>query len=163
MHAEIAAQQRKISLRNYFNFRLEFRVDPSGIGFDLVTTIPIRIGTIPLRAVFQSWPSYTGSRVQNSQPTINAEGDQIQIQEILNRKYCKKGLIEIDLISSRLYILGGSGWVLPSIPPSTAPPYVPPSAPPIPLEGFDDLPPPTYEQAISADEGTVIQIRDISG
>ena len=53
--------------------------------------------------------------------------------------------------------------MLPSIPPSTAPPYVPPSAPPIPLEGFDDLPPPTYEQAISADEGTVIQIRDISG
>ena len=49
------------------------------------------------------------------------------------------------------------GWVLPPIPPSTAPPYVPPSAPPIPLEGFEDLPPPTYEQAISADEGNVIQ------
>ena len=41
------------------------------------------------------------------------------------------------------------GWVLPPIPPSTAPP--------IPLEGFEDLPPPTYEQAISADEGNVIQ------
>ena len=47
------------------------------------------------------------------------------------------------------------GWVLPPIPPSTAPP----SAPPIPLEGFEDLPPPTYEQAISADEGNVIPIR----
>lgn len=63
----------------------------------------------------------------------------------------------MKLISNHchFYILGG---VLPPIPPSTAPPYVPPSAPPIPLEGFDDLPPPTYEQAISADEGNVIQI-----
>ena len=61
------------------------------------------------------------------------------------------------------YILGGLGGMLPPIPPSTAPPYVPPSAPPIPLEGFDDLPPPTYEQAISADEGNVIQIRKICG
>ena len=61
------------------------------------------------------------------------------------------------------YISGGLGGMLPPIPPSTAPPYVPPSAPPIPLEGFDDLPPPTYEQAISADEGNVIQIRKICG
>ena len=55
-------------------FRLEFRVDPSGIGFDLVTTIPIRIGTIPLRAVFQSWPSYTGSPVLTNQPKDSSEG-----------------------------------------------------------------------------------------
>ena len=48
---------------------------------------------------------------------------------------------------------GQLGWVAPPAPPPTAPSYVPPSAPPIPLEGFDDLPPPTYEQAISADEG----------
>ena len=51
---------------------------------------------------------------------------------------------------------GPLGFVAPPIPPSTAPSYVLPSAPPIPLEGFDDLPPPTYEQAISADEGNFI-------
>ena len=71
----ITAQQRKRSLLSYFNFRLEFRVVPTGIGFALVTNIPVTIGTIPLRAVFQSWPSYTGSRIQNSQPTTNTEGD----------------------------------------------------------------------------------------
>ena len=27
------------------------------MGFDLVNTIPITIGTLPLRAVLQSWPS----------------------------------------------------------------------------------------------------------
>ena len=54
---------------------LEFRVDPSGIGFDLVTTISIRIGTIPLRAVFESWPSYTGSPVQTNEPKDNIEGN----------------------------------------------------------------------------------------
>ena len=30
------------------------------------------------------------------------------------------------------------------------------SAPPIPLDGYSDLPPPTYNQAISADEGDQI-------
>ena len=40
-------------------------------------------------------------------------------------------------------ILGHSGWVAPS-------------APPIPLDGYPDLPPPTYNQAISADEGDLI-------
>ena len=49
--------------------------------------------------------------------------------------------------------LGPLGWVAPPVPPPSAPSYVPPSAPSIPLEGYDDLPPPTYEQAISADEG----------
>ena len=57
------------------------------------------------------------------------------------------------------HILGGIGELAPPISPSTAASYVPPSAPPIPLEGFDDLPPPTYEQAISADEGNIIQFR----
>ena len=57
---------------NYF--RLQFRVDPSGFGFDLVTKIPITIGTVPLRAVFQSWPNYTGSRVQNNQQENTSEG-----------------------------------------------------------------------------------------
>ena len=49
--------------------------------------------------------------------------------------------------------LGQLGWVAPPAPPPTAPSYDQPSAPPIPLEGFGDLPPPTYEQAITADEG----------
>ena len=57
---------------NYF--RLQFRVDPSGFGFDLVTKIPITIGTVPLRAVFQSWTNYTGSRVQSKQQEKISEG-----------------------------------------------------------------------------------------
>ena len=70
-------------LSNYF--RLEFRVDPSGIGFDLVTKIPITIGTVPLRAVFQSWPSYTGSRVQNNPQERTPEGkDQVFIHLYLH-------------------------------------------------------------------------------
>ena len=39
--------------------------------------------------------------------------------------------------------VGPSGWVAPS-------------APPIPLDGYSDLPPPTYEQAITVDEGDQI-------
>jgi len=53
---------------------------------------------------------------------------------------------------STISLHGGLGGMLPPIPPSTTPSNVLPSAPPIPLEGFDDLPPPTYEQAISADK-----------
>merc|ERR1712059_63904 len=32
---------------------LDFHVDPTGIGFDLIVSIPITIGTIPLRQTFQ--------------------------------------------------------------------------------------------------------------
>ena len=34
-------------------YRLEFVVDPSGIGFDLKISMPIMIGNIPLRTFFQ--------------------------------------------------------------------------------------------------------------
>ena len=53
---------------------------------------------------------------------------------------------------------GPLGFVAQEIPPSTAPLYVPHSALPIPHEGFDALPPPTYEQAISADKGNLIPL-----
>ena len=56
--------------RMYF-FRLEFQVDPSGIGFDLVNIIPITIGTIPLRAVFQTWPNYGSFQPPQDNPTID--------------------------------------------------------------------------------------------
>ena len=45
-------------------------------------------------------------------------------------------------LASNLWV-GPSGWVAPS-------------APLIPLDGYSDLPPPTYEQAITADEGDQI-------
>ena len=54
--------------------RLEFHVDPSGIGFDLVNKIPITIGTIPLRAVFQTWPSYTPNPASYIPPPSADEG-----------------------------------------------------------------------------------------
>ena len=56
--------------------RLEFRVDPSGIGFDLVNEIPITIGTIPLRKVFQAWPNYNPQPPQYNPP---AEGMKRQL------------------------------------------------------------------------------------
>jgi len=89
------------------SYELEFHVDPSGIGFDLVNKIPITIGTIPLRVVFQTWPTY----IPNPPPYIPPP-------------YPQGGNIG-----------GPSGWVAP-----------------IPLDGYADLPPPTYSQAISADE-----------
>jgi len=92
------------------SYRLEFHVDPSGIGFDLVNKIPITIGTIPLRAVFQTWPTYTPNAAPYIPPP-SADEEKL-------------------------------GWVAPS-------------APPIPLDGYGDLPPPTYSQAISADEGNI--------
>ena len=45
--------------------------------------------------------------------------------------------------------VGPSGWVAPS-------------APPIPLDGYSDLPPPTYEQAITVDEGDQIYSNKLS-
>jgi len=46
------------------SYRLEFRVDPSGIGFDLCVKVPLSIGTIPLRSTFEKLqppppPQYT--------------------------------------------------------------------------------------------------------
>ena len=34
-------------------YRLDFHVDPSGLGFDLVVSLPITIGTLPLLEVMQ--------------------------------------------------------------------------------------------------------------
>lgn len=66
-----------------FFFRLEFHVDPSGIGFDLVNKIPITIGTIPLRAVFQTWPSYGTFQPPPSNPMVdNNSGMNYQIIQI---------------------------------------------------------------------------------
>ena len=85
------------------DYKLEFHVDPSGIGFDLVNNIPLTIGTIPLRAIFQSWATPPAAEYN-------------------------------------------------------------PSAPPMPLNDYPDLPPPTYENAISANEdgeqGNVKRQRD---
>jgi hypothetical protein len=32
----------------FFLFLMQFRVDPSGLGFDLVIDVPLLIGTVPL-------------------------------------------------------------------------------------------------------------------
>jgi len=39
----------------HIRYIIEFRVDPSGIGFDLKLELPIVIGTIPLRSTFNSF------------------------------------------------------------------------------------------------------------
>lgn len=54
------------------------------------------------------------------------------------------------------YQIGQLGYVNPTFLPPADPLYVVPNAPPIPYEGFGDLPPPAYEQAISVDEGRVL-------
>ena len=49
----------------------------------------------------------------------------------------------IIIVFNTNLFLGEAGWVAPS-------------APPIPLDGYADIPPPSYEAAISADEGDLI-------
>ena len=45
---------------NYFTgYFYQFRVDPSGVGFDLKVEVPIVIGTIPLRSTFPQFQPQT--------------------------------------------------------------------------------------------------------
>ena len=61
-------------------FRLRFNVDPSGMGFDLVNTIPITIGTLPLRNVWQNVPNYPPPTVPEGRYSF----DRIKIHVILH-------------------------------------------------------------------------------
>ena len=96
------------------------------MGFDLVNTIPIMIGTLPLRNIWQSMPAYPP-------PTV-PEGKNFAS----NKHSGSTEKLILDKISFILrFIACKLGWV----------------APVIPIEGYSDLPPPTYSTAIGIDEG----------
>ena len=119
-------------------YRLEFIVDPSGIGFDLKISMPIMIGNIPLRHVFQ----------QIVPPRSNCPDSRIiEWSEHQHNTNSWEKFPETDAAA----------------PP---PPYQPynvnqtaaahteygPSAPSLLPTGYADLPPPSYADAVAAHE-----------
>ena len=118
------------------SYRLEFVVVPGGIGYDLSVSVPIMIGNIPLKNKFQS---ILPARHKNLNPDIIEWPDDQQE-------------------SSNSSQTAGAAALPPpymSYDPraSTASQSMQgPSAPPIPMAEYFDLPPPSYEDAISAYE-----------
>ena len=120
------------------SYRLEFRVDPSGVGFDLVVSIPITVGTIPLRQYFQQIVSAM-SNYPTSARTIGLTGHQ--------------GVNKLEPFSEAA---AGPPPYQPYNPnqsgPSYAQPIYNPMDPPMAPTGYTDLPPPSYADAIAAHE-----------
>ena len=125
-------------------YRLEFIVDPSGIGSKLTVSMPIMIGNIPLRSAFQ--------------PNVPAQPNQLD-----------PGIIEWPENQQQT----DNQEKLPEStePPPPYQPYISnvldvvqpsqsPSVHPLPPSGYADLPPPSYEDAIAAfEDGRNNQLR----
>ena len=120
------------------SYRLEFLVDPSGIGFNLVVSIPITIGTIPLRSYFQqiaaARPSYPPSS-----STMGHSGHQGET---------KWEPFSDEAAAPPQYQPYNPNQASPSY----AQPTYNPTAPPMPPTGYTDLPPPSYADAVAAHE-----------
>ena len=126
------------------SYHLEFRVDPSGMGFDLVVKIPITIGTIPLRSYIER----LAAARSNHQPSFLPVGENFSQPS-------------------------HSQWVSAPGNASTAPPSYPnqttggfptnpyaPCAPPVPPTEYNNLPPPSYADAVAAfEDGRPNQLR----
>ena len=116
------------------SYRLEFRVDPSGLGFDLVVSIPITIGTIPLQTYFRQMAAANRPQFNN---TANPQDE-----------------------ANKWETFSGAGASPPpyqpynsnhSMPGFSQPTYNP-TAPSMPPTGYSDLPPPSYADAVAAHE-----------
>ena len=119
-------------------YRLEFIVDPSGIGFDLKISMPIMIGNIPLRTFFQQ---IIPARTNHPDPRV--------IEWPENQRNTNTWEKFPDSASA-----------------APPPPYQPyngnrpgvfqteygPSAPSLPPTGYANLPPPSYADAVAAHE-----------
>ena len=118
------------------SYRLEFIVIPGGISSDLVVSLPIMIGNIPLR---NSLPSILSTPPNYQNPDI-IEWPEDQ-QESSNREKTAESTETPPPYQSYDPSSSSSVDILQR-----------PSAPPIPLAGYPDLPPPSYEDAIEAYE-----------
>ena len=125
-------------------YRLEFIVDPSGMGFKLKISMPIMIGNIPLRSIFQqiipARPNYPDSNViewpENQQR--NNEWEKFPDSAARPPAY-------------QPYDGNQSSFMQPTHGPS---------APPLPPTGYADLPPPSYADAVAAyEDGRPNQLR----
>ena len=126
------------------SYRLEFVVVPSGIGYDLSVSVPIMIGNIPLKNTFQS---ILPDPPKNLSPDIIEWPDDQQESSNSNQNAGAAALpppyMNYDPIASTA-VQSIQG----------------PSAPPIPMSEYFDLPPPSYEDAISAyEDGMPNQLR----
>ncbi|XP_014669738.1 PREDICTED: arrestin domain-containing protein 3-like [Priapulus caudatus] len=112
---------------------IAFEISPKGAAFDLNVRIPIIIGSIPLRSVFQGLQAQGQTTFSNTiQPGAN---------------YSSGGIMPYTGIGpSKTDAVGGSSA------------HVVPSAPMMPLafDSYPDLPPPSYEECVD----TTVDVRD---
>jgi len=104
-------------------YELEFHVDPSGVGFDLVVTVPIMVGTIPLISTIPTFaPPPTWVAPAPSAPSPD-------FAPVAPPPYA---------LPNPDHPPPTQGWILP----------YPPSAPPQGPAKYPDLPPPSYDESM---------------
>ena len=103
-------------------------MDPSGIGFDLCLSVPVVIGTIPLRSTFSQFQPTPSPTISPSAPTLPANQD-------LPPTFSESKDLPPAISASK---------DLPS-------PFSASNDLPSPFSAYPDLPPPTYEEATGAD------------
>jgi len=104
-------------------YELEFHVDPSGVGFDLVVTQPILVGTIPLVSTIPTFappPTWV-----NPTPTAPSQ----DYAPMAPPPYA---------MPNPDHPPPTQGWIMP----------FPPSAPPQGPAKYPDLPPPSYDESM---------------
>jgi len=102
---------------------LEFHVDPSGVGSDLVVTVPIMVGTIPLISTFPTFaPPPTWVAPAPSAPSP-------YFAPVAPPPYA---------LPNPDHPPPTQGWILP----------YPPSRPPQGPAKYPDLPPPSYDESM---------------
>ena len=125
-------------------YRLEFIVDPSGIGFDLKISVPIMIGNIPLRSIYQQIfpvrPNYPDSKSIEWPENQKQTNEWEQFSDAAAHPPAYQPYDE----NQAAFMQPTQG----------------PSAPPLPPTGYGDLPPPSYADAVAAyEDGRPNQLR----
>ena len=124
------------------SYRLEFRVDPSGIGFDLVVSIPITVGTIPLRVYYQ--------QIAAARPNYPSSSPTSRLIHEEPKEYLGAAVVTPphELHDTNHGAFNHSQLT-----------YAP-SAPTLLPTGYTDLPPPSYADAVAAyEDGRPNQLR----
>jgi len=126
------------------SYRLKFIVDPSGIAFDLKVEMPIMIGNIPLRVYFQQI-----AQLRPNQPPPNIIDWPTDQQKAEASEKFNENSATSQAFQSYLSNQPGIIHTLQT-----------PSAPPVPPTAYDDLPPPSYAEAVGAyEDGRPNQLR----